>query len=106
MFTKSIIFENFKKKKIDTKIKKNLKKILIDKNEVIRSLHSNYKNSYTKKIVKNLRKYNEINIIGMGGSILGARAIYNFLDKKFKKKCFLFFDNLKSEIISQSKKKN
>ena len=105
MFTKSIIFENFKKKKIDTKIKKNLKKILIDKNEVIRSLHSNYKNSYTKKIVKNLRKYNEINIIGMGGSILGARAIYNFLDKKFKKKCFLFFDNLKSEIISQSKKK-
>ncbi len=105
MFTKSIIFENFKKKKIDTKIKKNLKKILIDKNEVIRSLHSNYKNSYTKKIVKNLRKYNEINIIGMGGSILGARAIYNFLDKKFKKKSFLFFDNLKSEIISQSKKK-
>ena len=41
----------------------------------------------------------------MGGSILGARAIYNFLEKKFKKKNFLFFDNLKSKIISQSKKK-
>ena len=89
MFTKSIVFENFKKKKIDTKIKKNLNEILNENNEVIRSLQPNYKNSYTKKNLKNLRKYNEINIIGMGGSILGARAIYNFLDKKFKKKKFL-----------------
>tara|TARA_B100001063_G_scaffold128098_1_gene119738 strand:+ start:234 stop:1391 length:1158 start_codon:yes stop_codon:yes gene_type:complete len=105
MFTKSIVFENFKKKKIDTKIRKNLNKILKDNNEVIKSLQSNYKNSYTKKILKNLKKYNDVNIIGMGGSILGARAIYSFLDKKFKKKFFLFFDNLQSKIISNSKKK-
>ena len=53
MFKKNIAFENFRKKKIDSKIKKNLNKILNENSEVIRSLQSSYKNSYTKKILKN-----------------------------------------------------
>ena len=105
MFTKSIVFENFKKKKIDSRVKENLKKVLKDKNEVIRSLKSSYKNSYSKQILNKYKKYRNINIIGMGGSILGSRAIYNFLEKNIKKN-FSFTDNLKIKITEKSKKKD
>ena len=104
MFTKSIVFENFKKKKIDSRVKENLKKVLKDKNEVIRSLKSSYKNSYSKQILNKYKKYRNINVIGMGGSILGSRAIYNFLEKNIKKN-FSFIDNLKVKITEKSKKK-
>ena len=36
----------------------------------------------------NLRKYKTIVIIGMGGSILGTKAIYSFLKYKIKKKTY------------------
>ena len=40
----------------------------------------------------------------MGGSILGAEAIYDFLKHKIKKK-FFFFDNLQSRYIEKTTKK-
>ena len=40
----------------------------------------------------------------MGGSILGAESIYNFLQKKIKKKLY-FFDDLDPKKISLFKKK-
>ena len=40
----------------------------------------------------------------MGGSVLGAEAIYNFLKFKIKKK-FIFLNTLKSETNKKSKKK-
>ena len=40
----------------------------------------------------------------MGGSVLGAEAIYNFLKFKIKKK-FIFLNNLKSGVNKESKKK-
>ena len=43
--------------------------------------------------VRKFSKYKNIVIIGMGGSILGTKSIYSFLEKKIKKKVF-FFDNL------------
>ena len=49
--------------------------------------------------IKDLKKFDNFKtvvIIGMGGSILGAEAIYNFLSKKIKKK-FYFFDNIDPE---------
>ena len=39
----------------------------------------------------------------MGGSILGAEAIYNFLQPKIKKK-FYFFNNLDEDKISRLKR--
>ena len=39
----------------------------------------------------------------MGGSVLGAEAIYNFLKFKIKKK-FIFLNNLKSGVNKKSKK--
>ena len=40
----------------------------------------------------------------MGGSILGTEAIFNFLNKKIKKKVF-FFNNLNSDAIFNFKDK-
>jgi len=103
MLTSSINFKIFKNKKFDKKIKKNLESLLKEKNSVINSLTKNYKNSYESKKVRSLQKNVDIRIIGMGGSILGAQAIYDFLKKKIKKK-IQFIDNL--EDISDKKSKN
>ncbi len=52
---------------------------------------------------KKFKKYNSIVIIGMGGSILGAKAIYSFLKHKIKKR-LIFLDNLDENYLKQIKK--
>ena len=95
MLTKNIKFKNFlsrsKKKKIGLIFKKLLKSEL----EIIETLKPTYKYSYSKKIVLKYKKFKNIRVIGMGGSILGTEAIYRFLKKKINKK-FTFVDNLNS----------
>ena len=107
MFGKNIKFRNFlsnnrfnKNKSILYKIYKN---VIDEKNEILLSLSRNYKDSYSKKILKKINKINDIFLIGMGGSILGAKAIYNFLNPKNKK--FLFVDNFSNFQIPSKKKK-
>ena len=102
MLTKSINLINFKSNKNSSKIHKKLKSIISEKNEVIKSLEKNYKNSFKKKNLKKYKSFSSFRIIGMGGSILGTKAIYDFLNHKVKKK-FIFFDNLKN---SSKKNKN
>ena len=51
----------------------------------------------------NLKKFKTIVIIGMGGSILGTKAIYSFLKHKIKKK-LIFLDNLDENYLKQIKK--
>ena len=108
METKSIIYKNFrnKKKLLNKKKLTNLVnfKILFQKYPLLKSLTNNYSYSYKKKDLKNLKKYTEFNLVGMGGSVLGAQAIYDFLENKIKKK-FFFFNNLQNFKISKSKKK-
>ena len=108
METKSIIYKNFsnKKKLLNKKRLANLFnfKILFQKYPLLKSLTNNYSYSYKKKDLKNLKKYTEFNLVGMGGSVLGAQAIYDFLEHKIKKK-FFFFNNLQNFKISKSKKK-
>ena len=108
MFGKNIKFRNFlsnnrfnKNKSILYKIYKN---VIDEKNEILLSLSRNYKDSYSKKILKKINKINDIFLIGMGGSILGAKAIYNFLNPKNKK--FLFVDNFSNFQIPSKKKNN
>lgn len=102
LISKNLYFENFKQK---TKIK-NLKNIFLnlinEKNETINSLKINYKYSYSKKFLLKFRKFNQINLIGMGGSILGTKAIISFLDKKIKKQ-INFIDNLNFKKLSKNK---
>tara|TARA_B100001057_G_scaffold493690_1_gene588709 strand:+ start:2953 stop:4116 length:1164 start_codon:yes stop_codon:yes gene_type:complete len=95
MLTKNIEFENFKKFKknyLVLKIFKNLKKN-IKKNSLLSSLSSKYKYSFNLNQFNRYKKYNFFRVIGMGGSILGAQAIYSFLNFKIKKK-FEFINNL------------
>ena len=51
----------------------------------------------------NLKKYKTIVIIGMGGAILGTKAIYSFLKHKIKKE-LIFLDNLDENYLKQIKK--
>ena len=55
-----------------------------------------YKYSYKNKGITKYKNFFNYRIIGMGGSSLGAKAIYNFLKHKIKKN-FYFIDNLKNE---------
>ena len=93
MLVDSLNLKFFNKRKIKTsieyKINQYLKNLLLDGSQVINSLSKEYNNSYTKKFVKKLKTYKIINLIGMGGSILGAKAIYSFLRSKMN---FRFID--------------
>tara|TARA_B100001741_G_C16549165_1_gene598401 strand:+ start:410 stop:1585 length:1176 start_codon:yes stop_codon:yes gene_type:complete len=106
MFGKNIKFKNFVLKKKFNKNKKILniyKDIIKEKNEIILSLDKKYKDTFSKKIIKKFKKINHILVIGMGGSILGAKAIYNFLKPKNKK--FIFVDNLSNKPFQHNNKK-
>ena len=93
MLTNGISFENFRIKKKNSKVKKKLLSILKNKSEILSSLSINYNDSYSKKNIKKYKSFKNYRIFGMGGSILGTQAIYDFLKKKITKK-FFFIDNL------------
>ena len=103
MFTKKINFKNFIIKKFNKEISKDLNLILKEKNKVIESLSTFYKYSYNKKIISKIKKYKDVRVIGMGGSILGTEAIYDFLRDKIKKN-FYFINNLQSSTKVSKKK--
>ncbi len=108
MFTKNIKFKNFIKIK-KPKINKILRSIIKDKNIIekyplLKTMDKNYKYTFKKKnFYFNL--FSEFNILGMGGSILGSEAIYNFLKHKINKK-FNFYNTLKLQNIPKTHKKN
>ena len=106
MIANSIKFKNFsKKKKIFKNNKINLRALLSEGNEIINSLKFEYRDSYNLNILKKKFKKNRlIKVIGMGGSILGSKAIYDFLQIKIKKK-FHFIDNLNTKNDFDKKKK-
>ena len=83
-----------KKKLVIKKKKKQILKNLNNKNFFFHSLSKIFKPNFNNKDLKKFNKYVYVAIVGMGGSILGSKAINQFLNKKIKKK-FLFFDNLK-----------
>ena len=85
--------------KVNKEIKKeiNLKKTL-------NVLNKNFKLNFNKSDLKKFKDYKNIIIIGMGGSILGSEAIYNFLKDQIRKKIY-FFDDIDEKKISNFKKK-
>ena len=105
MLTSNIKFTNFilkQKKKTIYNFKQLKKENWIKKYKLLLSLTPNYKYSYTKAQIKNLKKKTFFRLIGMGGSTLGAKAIYKFLEDKTKKK-FVFIDNLKPKLSKYEK---
>lgn len=104
MLTKNISFKNFKIKKNNSKIKRIFSSLIKEKNEVLLSMSKNYKNSFNNKILNKYKNNYNFRVIGMGGSTLGTQAIYDFLEKKVKKK-FSFLDNLQANKERNEKKK-
>ena len=105
MLTQNIKFKNFLfKKNFSNKLKEKLKKILIQNSKILSPLKPNYQYAYTKKQITKLKKFFTIKIIGMGGSILGTKAIYDFLQDKIKKK-IIFIDNIDTSLKKISNKK-
>ena len=103
MFKKHILFKNFlikKNKATYNKVQNHYYNIINEKSEVISSLDKKYKDSFSKKIVKKFIKIKNVILIGMGGSILGAKAIYSFLNPVNKKFYFIdsFFNSSKKKI--------
>tara|TARA_Y100000992_G_C21268385_1_gene495213 strand:- start:1223 stop:2395 length:1173 start_codon:yes stop_codon:yes gene_type:complete len=103
MLTRNIKFINFKLKSNTIKIKKNFINLMSANNEIINSLSTNYKYSFSKKIIQKYKNFSKLRIIGMGGSILGTEAIHSFLTHKIKKKVF-FVNNLNREKNKKNKK--
>ena len=106
MLTPRIKLTNFrypKNKKIIQKVNNLKKENLLEKYPLLNSLTSNYKYSYSKKDLKRIKKNSNFRLIGMGGSILGAEAIYQFLKHKIKKK-FTFINDLNSNSNKQQLK--
>ena len=91
----------FKFDKIFNKIKNNLNY----EKDTYHFLSKNFKINFNSKELDKFKKFNTIVIIGMGGSILGSCAIYNFLKDKVKKN-LIFFDDLDSKKILDFKKGN
>lgn len=109
--TKNFIPNKYLKKNIKNnytkKLNNILKKIIIninDNKKTLNVLNDKYRFNFKIEGLKKFDKFKIIAIIGMGGSILGAESIYNFLQKKIKKKLY-FFDDLDPNKISLFKKK-
>ena len=112
MLTKNIFFQNFKIKPLKTEFRKNfislIKKGIKKEKNLLFSFTNKYKQSYNRSnLIKLKKKFPIINIIGIGGSILGSKAIYFFLRDKIKSK-IIFKDNLINfrEDFNQKKKLN
>tara|TARA_Y100000591_G_scaffold323624_1_gene341732 strand:- start:5947 stop:7107 length:1161 start_codon:yes stop_codon:yes gene_type:complete len=105
----NLIFKTFNFK-IKIKDKKKLlqliqKIIKEEKPEFFKSFKKNFEYSFSKKLIQKYKDFKNINIIGMGGSSLGTKAIYNFLKYKIKKK-LTFSDNINLNKENKLKKLN
>ena len=111
-FKNNIKIENTKNSSIK-KLSKKFDKVFSDikaetKNnqKTLNVLDKNFNFNFKLKDLKKFKKFKTIALIGMGGSILGAEAIYNFIQFKVKKKIY-FFNNLdENKILRFKKKKN
>ncbi len=89
-----------KYKKIIEQIKKNIK----IPDQFFNFFSKDFNLGAKKRELKKFEKFETVVIIGMGGSILGSEAIYNFLNIKIKKK-FYFINDLNIDKIKKLKKK-
>ena len=104
---KKKFFNNFLLKKISVNFPKIEKEILAEienTGQTLNILSKNFNFNFNLKTLKRFKNFNSIVIIGMGGSILGAESLYQFLENKIKKK-FYFFDDINAKKITLFKNK-
>ena len=79
-------YKNIKKTKIFFELlRSDIKNLEIP---LLQSYEKNYTSDFTSTTVRKFSKYKNIVVIGMGGSILGTKTIYNFFKYKVKKNFF------------------
>ena len=105
------INKNYLKNNLSLKYKSKLKKEIKDiynnldnRKDTFHILSKKFILDLDKLSLKKFTRHKSIILIGMGGSVLGSKAIYSFLNKKIKKN-FLFLDNLDQSEIKKIKKK-
>ena len=86
------------------KIFLEIKSDINNKKKTLNFLSKDFKFNFKVEDLRQFKKFKSVALIGMGGSILGAEAIYSFLQTKVKKK-FYFFNNLDENKLSNFKKK-
>ena len=112
----NLIYKNsIHKKNLNLKLKGKLKKEYLKIFEKLKinlnipnnsfySLSKKFKLNFNFSDLRRFKKFKTIAIIGMGGSILGTEAIYNFFQDKIKKE-FIFFDDINEIKIKNFQKK-
>ena len=85
------------------KIFKETEREAFDSTKTVYTLNKEFNFNFKIKDLKKFQKFQNVAIIGMGGSILGAEAIYNFFKNKIKKN-FYFFNNLNEDEVTNFKK--
>ena len=97
--------KNLKRKINLTYPKQIINEIIKKKLSLYESFFPNTKYNFDFKKINKFKKFKTVIIIGMGGSILGTKAIYSFLKHKINKK-FIFIDNLNHNYLLKLKKEN
>ena len=105
---KNSITSPYFNKKFYSKDKKKLSKIVEDilfslnnKKDTFHLLSKNFDLNFTYSELQKFNKFKSVIIIGMGGSCLGAEAIYSFCNNRIKKK-FIFLNNLDQSKIKKN----
>ena len=86
------------------KIIKKIKDKTIIQNQFFNLFNNDRNPNINFNDLNRFKKFKNVVLIGMGGSILGSEAIYNFLRNSIKKK-FYFLNNLDIHKILNLKKK-
>jgi len=106
MVSTNIKFKNFNQKKSNSKVKKILNELVDDypkkNNQLLLSLSKKYKYKFKFQNIKKYKKFKHYRIFGMGGSSLGAEAIYSFLSGKIRKS-FSFINNIDLSLKQNNK---
>ena len=103
MFSKNIIYKKFYLKNSGKIKNKDFSKLINEDNQIFSTMKKSYKKKYNIKLNKKKISNKDIRLFGVGGSILGSKAIYNFLQHKIKKK-ILFIDNFTEKTFFPKKK--
>jgi glucose-6-phosphate isomerase len=108
---KNIIGERYFNKNLYSKDKLKLSRIISDilisldsKKDTFHLFSKKFNLNFNHSDFTKFNKFKTVVLIGIGGSALGAEAIYSFCGDKIKKK-FIFFDNLDQLKIEKVKKK-
>jgi len=83
--------------------KKVINELIQENNNLFKSFLPDSNYSFNFESIKNFKKFQTVIVIGMGGSILGAKAIYSFLKYKIKKE-FVFINDLDQGLLKKIKK--